>query len=261
MGSIEEETTMSNRDDYQSKLSTISQIPKDEVKSPDIPIEVYTQEAENLIQWCTQDREKLQSAGLDWALVQDLSVRAGACREAESIWFRTRFTQEEAMAKWKKLSPQAYDLRDSILHAMRYAYREQPELLNRVQDIAEGRSDADMIQDLNDVAVLGRANAEPLSRINFEMALLDQAAARSDEMSQLLAEATGDKATDSAIKLVRDQAYTHLKEAVDEVRACGQYVFWRDEDRLKGYRSAYRRKKRQQRARAEQQTQQQPASD
>ena len=34
---------------------------------------------------------------------------------------------------------------------------------------------------------------------------------------------------------MRDKAYTHLKQAVDQVRECGQYVFWRNEARLKGY--------------------------
>lgn len=34
-------------------------------------------------------------------------------------------------------------------------------------------------------------------------------------------------------KIIRDKAYTFLKEAYDEVRACGKYVFADDPDRLK----------------------------
>ena len=33
--------------------------------------------------------------------------------------------------------------------------------------------------------------------------------------------------------------YSTMKQAVDEIRATGQYVFWRDEDRKKGYVSQY----------------------
>lgn len=33
------------------------------------------------------------------------------------------------------------------------------------------------------------------------------------------------------LKVWRDKASTHLKQAVDEIRECGQYVFWRDEAR------------------------------
>jgi hypothetical protein len=42
-------------------------------------------------------------------------------------------------------------------------------------------------------------------------------------------------------KKIRNQAYTHLKEAVDYIREYGRYVFWRNPARLKGYRSDYRR--------------------
>ena len=34
-----------------------------------------------------------------------------------------------------------------------------------------------------------------------------------------------------------------MKVAVDEIRATGQYVFWRDEDRKKGYASNYHKKR------------------
>ena len=39
-----------------------------------------------------------------------------------------------------------------------------------------------------------------------------------------------------------NQAFTHLKEAVDYIREYGRYVFWRNPARLKGYRSDYIRK-------------------
>jgi len=41
---------------------------------------------------------------------------------------------------------------------------------------------------------------------------------------------------------IRGQAFTHLKEVVDLIRQCGQYAFWRNAGRLKGYRSNYLRK-------------------
>jgi hypothetical protein len=37
------------------------------------------------------------------------------------------------------------------------------------------------------------------------------------------------------VKEMRDKAYAFMKLAVDEIRATGQYAFWRDEDRKKGY--------------------------
>ena len=99
-----------------------------------------------------------------------------------------------------------------------------------------------MIQDLNDIAVLGKENIEPLQNINFDVALLDEAATTADTLSDLLAQATTDREENNIARVIRDQAFTYLKQAMDEVRNCGQYVFWRNEERLKGYSSRYFRK-------------------
>jgi hypothetical protein len=117
---------MSNFEDYNMKIDVIKTIPDDQIKVPNsIPVKIYIQEAEYLYAWCQDDKEELKLKGLDWTLVEDLPVRCGALRVAES--------------KWR-------------------------------------------------------------------------------------------------------QAFTHLKEAVDLIRQCGQYAFWRNAGRLKGYRSNYLRK-------------------
>ena len=69
--------------------------------------------------------------------------------------------------------------------------------------------------------------------------MLDIANATSAEMADLLAKANGSRMSDNKLKTLRDQAYTHMKEAVDEIRRHGQYVFWRNEARKKGYVSRY----------------------
>lgn len=42
---------------------------------------------------------------------------------------------------------------------------------------------------------------------------------------------------------LRNKAYTHLKEAMDEICRFGRFVFRHDESRLKGYGSAYLRRR------------------
>ncbi len=116
------------------------------------------------------------------------------------------------------------------------------ELTGRVRAIAEGTSHADMIQDLNDLVALGEGNPEPLAAINFDMSLLVQADKTADEMSALLAVATGERIDYSKSKKIRDKAYTHLKEVVDEVYSYGNYVLRDNDERLKGYRSIYLRR-------------------
>jgi hypothetical protein len=100
-----------------------------------------------------------------------------------------------------------------------------------------------MIQYLNDIAVLGRENPDPLTAIGFDLTQLDLAATRADELANLLAEANGDKADPNYSKTIRDKAYTHLKELVDEIREAGKYVFRNNKNRLKGYSSNYWKKR------------------
>jgi len=228
--------------DYEIKLAQLLTIPLQQIKPPVMPVDVYLQEAENLYYWCQDDDAALTGVGLDWGIVVDLPVRAGALREAQSIWFKQRFSQEEAVKEWLAASEAGYDLRDQLLHSFRYAYRNHPDLLSRVSSIADGDSHVDMIQDLNDIAVLGQANLDPLISINLDPAQLQKAADTAAYLSDLLARANLGREDNTRTRVIRDRAYTHLKAAVDEVRACGQYVFWRDDVRMRGYTSQYYRR-------------------
>ena len=232
---------MSNTDDYNAKVETLKAMPVSEAQAPTIPVGISVQETEDVYKWALDDQKQLKTVGITLEMLNDLPVRAGALREAQSIWNKERFSQEEAQRNWAARSPLAYELRDELLHHFRFAYRADDTLLGRVSAIAEGNTNADMIQDLNDLAVLGRANLAPLKAIAFDVKKLDEAATQADELADLLATANGDREEQSESKLLRDKAYTHMKELVDMVREAGKYVFWKDPQRLKGYVSQYRK--------------------
>jgi hypothetical protein len=92
--------------------------------------------------------------------------------------------------------------------------------------------------------VLGQENKVLLKAIGMDLSKLEQAAQMADDLSVVLANANGEASDDDDAKEMRDRAYTYMKMAVDEIRATGQYVFWRDEDRKKGYVSAYKKRSR-----------------
>ncbi len=92
---------------------------------------------------------------------------------------------------------------------------------------------------MNDLAELGRANLDLLAVVNFDPLLLNLAANLADQMGDLLGATNGERKKDSEAMIIRDQAYPYLKQAMDEIRNCGKYVFWRNADRLKGYSSDY----------------------
>ncbi|MGD2089250.1 MAG: hypothetical protein PVH61_23935 [Candidatus Aminicenantes bacterium] len=124
-----------------------------------------------------------------------------------------------------------------------HAFRKHPGLVKKVKAISPIGSHAKMIKDLNDLSLLGKDNTRLLEVINFDLSLLDKAAQTSGEMAVLLDEKDRERERDepSEAKKIRDQAYTHLKEAVDEVLEVGKYVFRQNKKRLRKYASAYRR--------------------
>ena len=147
---------------------------------------------------------------------------------------------EAAQKEWREKSPAAYDLRDDLLDELDFAFYDDPDLMERIDNAREGNSKEDMIQDLNDLAALGRENPEPLAATNFDVTKLDLADATAAEMTDILARANGETIDVNSGRLLRDKAYTHLKKYVDEVRRYGRFVFRNDKNRLKGYRSYYR---------------------
>lgn len=233
---------MSSTTDYNELLPTLMDIRPEKVIIPTMPVDVFVQEAENLAHWCPDDQEALTKAGLNWNFVAGLPVRAGACREAQSRWIKERNVRQDAEQQWKVESPAAFDLRDQLIHDFRYAFRKNEGLLSRIDEIAEGNTSSDMVQDLNDLAVLGNANTDLLTAVNFDMVKLTTAADLADRMADLLGATNGERKLDSEAMDIRDRAYTFLKEAMDEIRECGKYVFWRKPDRLKGYISEYWKK-------------------
>ena len=234
---------MSSNSDYLELLDEIQAIIPEKTIIPTMPVDVFVQEAEDLYHWCQDDQVALTRAGLDWVNVERLPVRAGACRESQSRWIKERNTRRQDEQAWKEQSPLAFELRNRLLHTLRYAFRNHEGLLSRVEEIAMGDSNSDMVQDLNDLSVLGKDNLDLLAAVGFDAALLDEAALTSDQMGDLLGATNGERKQDSEAMIIRDKAFTHLKAPMDEIRNCGKYVFWKNPDRLEGYVSAFIKRK------------------
>ncbi len=236
---------MSSKDQLLAKRDALLAIPEDNVDTARrMPIATYIHEAEALYNWCRDDRAAFQRITGIWHLVEDIPIRSQALRELESMWRKEQNTPDQASQQWKDQSPALFQLRKNLLSAFRYAFREDKFLLRRVSDIAKGNTNAERLQNLNDLAVLGRDNKKLLKKIRFNLAQLDEAAAKAAEMSEVLAIATNRRKEVSQTKKLRDRAYTHLKEAVDEVYCAGRYLLRRNSQRLKGYSSVYLKQQR-----------------
>lgn len=234
---------MSNQTDLIDILPLLEAIPNREVVSPTASIAVYTRDAEALASWIEPDISTLRRVGISADVLESLPDRVGALREAESQWNAVRYTKDAAQRAYTERSVSGFELLDSLYRHLRFAFRARPDLAARLGEPVWSMNDDEKIQALNDLAVLGRENPEPLAGAGLDTDILLEAAEESDALSRLRGQAVGERIEGKSAKDVRDRAYTFLKKAVDEIRTAGKFLFWRDEARLRGYRSMVKKKK------------------
>ncbi|MCP4220179.1 MAG: hypothetical protein GY765_36445 [bacterium] len=232
---------MPNKADLQIKLEILEAMPSHKVLSPTVPIHVCIQEAESLVIWSEDDRAVLEAAGLDWTLVEDIPIRAGALREAHTQWATAVTADHKDAAVWPEDSLAAIELRTVLKHKLAFAFRNTPKLLSRLRVVNKGKKQSQLMEALNHLRAMGEKHLDLLAAVNIDPAILAEAARYSDELAVALGVAQKRKEKLTKKRVLRDKAYLHLKEAVDEVRSFGKYVFWRTPEQLKGYQSAYYR--------------------
>jgi len=226
--------------DFETWKERIEALPLSEVKLPNQPVDELTASSETLAKEAGKDMDALIGAGLDMTLIDELPTLSGAVRYCQAVWMSEFNAQQEAQKDWLEESPKAYALRDDILHHFSFAYRNEPKIKTKLSRIKDGTTHADMIQDLIELAVLGDKNPEPLSKINFDVTLTQQARTTSHNMAELLALSNGSKDETSASKILRDKAYTILMNHMSTIREYGKYVFWKDENRKEKYFANYK---------------------
>jgi hypothetical protein len=236
------------------KLNELNLITDVETGKPTIPVTSAVQEAENLINWVNKDKDLLIRGGLDWKLVDDLPIRLDALRVSQANWKNEYNSYQDCQEEWKIASPEAYNLRDELVHFFYHAFNNMPAEIAKVRRVDEGNTNADLVQDLIDLSVLGKSHVAKLQAIGLDITLLDTARAKSFELGELLGKVNGALTETSPMLVLRNKAYNHLKEATDEIRRIGQFVFWRDNDKLTGYVSQYSRKANQSRKKKQEPT-------
>lgn len=197
------------------------------------------QEAQDLYQWSKPDRESLLAVGLQASFLDDLPVYIRALAKAQAQWNTTLHSIRADELLWKKSMPQAYALRKQLLHTFRFAFKGIEALRTQLSHISNAIGHAQLFQDLNDLSVLGKANIELLTKVGFDVNLLDKATIESNELPALMAKVNANKRITPPEKELRNRVYTLLKERVDAIRNAGKYVCADNPSRLSGYGSAY----------------------
>lgn len=218
-------------------------IPAEEVRSPDQPMDVYLQEAEDLMAHIGQHSlsQVMVDEGLEQSTLDALPQALDAAREAQTQW--TLAHDREKPDDQRRLEKRGYELRTKVAKKVRFTLRKHVSAINVLGQISEGEGVADLVQDLDDLSKLLAEQAAPLSRNkNF-----DSASVRSELTGLAMNIRKGlsgfriSSAMANAIDL-RNRAWTHLDHLVDDVREAGRAVS--DGKVARGFGSAYERRQR-----------------
>jgi len=228
---------------YMTMLVKFNTVSDDNIISIHTPADVMANEARTLYFWAYDDLDVLLANGLKEQYLNELLPASDALLTAESIWRNEIESGGEFSNEWKAKSPEAFELRSILLHTYKYAFRNDPDLLKLLAELQKGSSNTDLIEDLHGLNLLGLKYADKLQAINADKALVVRSGELAIVMGDLLAKVNSQRIGSNDSKTIRDKAYTYVNNLLNEVRECGRYVFWKDEKRLKGYRSNYNRKK------------------
>ena len=217
---------------------------QDEIISPTIPVDITIGEAGQLHQYAIEDKEQLLAKGLSENAIQELIPRAKFLQTKQSAWIAVYQSALTSTQQWEAKIDEAKLLQRELKYDFQFGYRNHPDILNKLKNIVEGKGNMDLIQDLSDYSAFAKQYPEPLSAIFFDTSKTERAKQISLDLVDLMNKVDGVKnSKNRPEKIMRDRAYTHLKQLVDEIRDYGKYVFWNDEEKQKRYSSEYIRDK------------------
>jgi hypothetical protein len=215
-------------------------IPADEVRKPAIPVEAYCHQGERIVEAAKRDREALVATGITPDAIDSLPARLRALRSADAEWLvrRTRGRPPEQVER----ETAGFGHRNEAGATARFGLRNDVEAQAVLDEIQKGDGVADMLDDMEKLAVLFREKGARFEIPNFdarkeaEWLERDAAAIRTGSAAWKVAE------SGETLMERRDRAYTYADGAIAEIRAAARYAFRsdRDDHRLSPYVDSYR---------------------
>ncbi len=209
--------------------------------TPNMPVGVYLQEAYSIYCFAQDDKELLVSKGLDWSLVEDIPGRIEKVRDAEAQWWKSRYGETEIEKKHDAARKRIEEIKAEILRDLEFALHDRIDEYKKViEDIRESNDRADFIFDMWTLYDFVSKQTDLLDSIGSDPALREELTGYSQTFVRT--SSTHFIQNKHAARDRRDEAYAHLKAAIDELRRCAKYALWKDKKRLRGYASEYFRK-------------------
>ncbi|WP_437909172.1 hypothetical protein WME95_15690 [Sorangium sp. So ce327] len=195
----------------------------------DHPVSTTLQEARELeVALSKLGKEIYKKSRLSKEVGTSISARRDLLAAAESAWTEVRTLPLSSELRAQRKDAEA--LKRDAIAALRYFLAADEEVERRVDGILLGTGVADLVSDLSQLAELLEQHRDALARAD----LPKRAPERARELAAALGSGTAERAVDpggDAAMALRNRAFWWLREAMDEIRAAGRYVY-RDERKL-----------------------------
>jgi hypothetical protein len=225
-----------------NSLNAINAINLDQTRTPNLPVPVALQEANDLLTYCRKPHihARLVSVGQAADFADELDRRIKFARQAQSDWVNVRdqIKSDELIA----LEEQAHRLRSTMIAAGRYNLRAR-ESQATLSQIRGGYSVADLVQDLSDLSTLFDRNSSAFDADTSIDApsLITESCSLSERLSSgVSTERVGEEPV--ATRQQRDRAFTYMDDFVTDLRSAGRYAFRLEPATVRQFGSKYKRR-------------------
>lgn len=149
------------------------EIPTELILEPNMPVGVYIQEAYNLYHYAQDDREMLESRGLDWGVMEELPRRIENLRDREASWWKARFGPTPSQREYLRVRAMAQRAREELMRDFRFLARTDDDILYAVENIEKGSGELDTIFDVNSLSELAKKEKGKLQAIGSDPRFFD----------------------------------------------------------------------------------------
>ncbi|WP_438043500.1 hypothetical protein [Sorangium sp. So ce128] len=195
----------------------------------DHPVSDTLQEARELeVALSKLGKEIYKKSRLSKEVGTSISARRDQLAAAESAWTEVRTLPLSSDLRAQRKDAEA--LKRDAIAALRYFLAADEDVERRVDGIVLGAGVADLVSDLSQLAELLEQHRDALARAD----LPKRAPERARELAAALSSGAAERAVDphgDAAMALRNRAFWWLREAMDEIRAAGRYVY-RDERKV-----------------------------
>lgn len=224
---------------YEERLPILQAMPENTVVALTMPPDEASAEAARMAVIVKRDSVQLLAKGVNPDFINTFEARAGALSYAVAMLEAIVNIAEGAQEQWARKKPVAVRVREELIVGFAWALRSVKKAIEALDRIKEGKGNKDLIGDLLGLNILGSQYLELLKKYGVSLELLEQAKVLNTELNRILAHCKVDPDAYDAQVDICNRAWTHIKEALDEIYQAGKVAFFNDPEKAGQYSIDY----------------------